>query len=105
MHRNNLTLTRAGLGGWMRATKRAVAATTVVASLAGCAGYTPPPPPTAAQKQAMANFNLGQCQQLEPGLYRCPASDKVICTPGFARTDVECVQVTKDGVVIRQPGI
>ncbi|MGH8676981.1 MAG: hypothetical protein ACREUQ_01350, partial [Burkholderiales bacterium] len=76
-----------------------------LAVLAGCAGYTPPPPETAAQKQAMANFNLGQCTQIEPGLYRCPASDKAICTPGFARTDVECVQVTKDGVVIRQPGI
>ncbi len=105
MHRDKITLTRTGIGAWMCAAKFAVAATLVTATLAGCAGYTPPPPETGAEKRAIANFNLGQCEQIQPGLYRCPASDKAICTPGSARTDVECVQVTEDGVVIRQAGI
>jgi hypothetical protein len=92
---------------------RALIAASVIAMfassimLSACAGQFPKPlpPETAAEKRAVMNFNLAECEQLEPHLYRCPASDAPLCTPEFARTDFECVRVTKEGVVIMMPGI
>ena len=59
----------------------------------------------AAQRAAVAknelHFDLSQCQQLEPGLYRCSATDKPICNPDYNGL-VECVRVGPTGGVFVQ---
>ena len=65
--------------------------------LAGCSGAQP-----SANEQAINNFDLSKCQVLEPSLYRCPGTDKALCDPDFARNDVQCVKITKTGVLLQQ---
>jgi hypothetical protein len=59
----------------------------------------------AAQRAAIAktelHFDLSQCQQLEPGLYRCSATDKPICNPAYSGM-VECLRVGPTGGVFVQ---
>ncbi len=69
--------------------------------LAGCASSTPAPESAAANSTVM-NFNLDTCQQLEPGLYKCPAIDKPICNPDYAGANVQCVRIGKQGSVFVQ---
>ena len=50
-------------------------------------------------------FDLGKCQQLSPGLYKCPAIDKPICTTEYSQPGVECVRLGKKGsVFVMGPG-
>jgi hypothetical protein len=70
-----------------------------MAATAGCSGQQPAAPSAAADKAVM-NFDLGKCEPIETGLYKCPAIDKPICDPGFARNDVVCVKVNKSGSVL-----
>jgi hypothetical protein len=65
-------------------------------ALAGCS-TTPPPQETPKQAMAVANFDLNKCQELDAGLFRCPAVDKPLCNPDFARTDTDCLHVGKKG--------
>jgi hypothetical protein len=77
-------------------------AVAVVAALVGvfaCSSATPPPE-TSAQKAATAQFDLAKCETLEPSLYRCPGLDAPLCDPDFARNAVQCVKITKDGVML-----
>ena len=60
-----------------------------------------PPPETAQQKQAAAQFDLAKCENLEPSLYRCPGSDVPLCDPDFERNSVQCVKITKSGVLLQ----
>jgi hypothetical protein len=60
-----------------------------------------PPQETAQQKQAMAQFDLAKCQTLEPSLYRCPGIDAPLCDPDFERNSVQCVKITKGGVLLQ----
>ncbi len=73
-------------------------------ALGGCSSYTPPPP---AEQAALArtelNFNLGECQQLDTGLYKCPAVDKPICNPDY-NGQAECVRIGPKGSVFVQSG-
>ena len=71
-----------------------------IAIAAGCSTATPPPE-TAEQKQAIAQFDLSKCETLEPSLYRCPAIDAPLCDPDFERNAVQCVKITKDGVLLQ----
>jgi hypothetical protein len=104
-------MSRPKLLGTARATIRrtltaAAAAGGIAAMLAiaACSPATPPPGATEAQAQRMAaNFDLSKCEILEPSLYRCPGSDKPICDPDFARNEVECVKVTRNGVLLQVP--
>ncbi len=57
---------------------------------------------TPANNQIAMKFDLGQCQQLSPSLFKCPALDKPICDPGYNKNDVICVRVNKNGEVIQQ---
>jgi hypothetical protein len=89
-----------------KSTKYAKAATCLISALwvlglAGCSSSTPAPE-SASTKGAVMNFNLDTCQQLEPGLYKCPAIDKPICNPDYAGSSVECVRVGKKGSVFVQ---
>jgi len=61
----------------------------------------PPPQETTAQKAAIGQFDLAKCETLEPSLYRCPGLDAPLCDPDFERTAVQCVKITKDGVLLQ----
>jgi len=92
--RKNRNLLSVGkeLGMWSTAI-----ALTMMATLAGCSA-TPPPPETAAQKQVLARFDINTCQQQGPGLYKCPAVDKPVCSPDY-NGQLECVRIGKKGAV------
>lgn len=70
--------------------------------LSGCASSEPPP---AAQQAALAqtelHFDLGKCQQLGAGLYKCPAADKPVCSPEYTGQG-ECVRIGPKGSVFVQ---
>ena len=75
----------------------------VVASSSFATGCSTSPPPQATpnQKQAAAEFDLAKCETLEPSLYRCPGIDKPLCDPDFDRVSVQCVKITKTGVLLQ----
>jgi len=89
-----------------RTAKRTTLAIAVLglSALSGCSSYTPPPP---AEQAALAktelNFNLGECQPLDAGLYKCPALDKPICNPDY-NGQAECVRIGPKGGVFVQSG-
>jgi len=63
--------------------------------------------PTTAQQTALAktelHFDINACQQIEPGLYKCPAADKPICNPDY-NGQAECVRIGPKGNVFVQSG-
>ena len=75
-----------------------------LSALGGCSSSSTPPP---AQQAAMAktelHFDLNKCQQMEAGLYKCPASDKAICNPDY-NGQLDCVRVGHSGSVYVQKG-
>jgi predicted component of type VI protein secretion system len=72
--------------------------------LAGCSSYTEP---STAEQKALAktelHFDINACQQIEPGLYKCPAADKPICNPDY-NGQAECVRIGPKGSVFVQSG-
>jgi len=74
-----------------------------VLALGGCSSSEP----SAAQQASMAktelHFDLNACQQIEPGLYKCPAADKAICSPDY-NGQAECVRIGPKGGVFVQSG-
>ncbi len=85
--------------------KRAILAIAVpgLLALGGCSSSTPAPAQEAAIKQTELHFNLGECQQLSANLYKCPASDKPICSPDY-NGQAECVRIGPKGSVFVQSG-
>jgi hypothetical protein len=75
-----------------------------MSAFGGCSSSSPPPP---AQQAAVAktelHFDLNKCQQMEAGLYKCPASDKAICNPDY-NGQAECVRIGPNGSVYVQSG-
>ena len=73
-------------------------------AMAGCSSYSEPP---AAEQKALAktelHFDINACQQIEPGLYKCPAADKPICNPDY-NGQAECVRIGPKGSVFVQSG-
>jgi hypothetical protein len=57
-----------------------------------------PTPETAAQKSVLANFDLGQCQQMDTDIYKCPAVDKPVCHSSYSGS-IECIRIGKNGSV------
>jgi len=88
-----------------RIAKRTISAIVVLALLAllGCSSSEP----SAAQQAALArtelHFDINTCQQIEPGLYKCPAADKPICNPDY-NGQAECVRIGPKGSVFVQSG-
>jgi hypothetical protein len=82
---------------------RGLGAVAMAAALAGfCAcSSAPAPKETSAQKGEVAQFDLAKCETLEPSLYRCPGLDAPLCDPDFERNAVQCVKITKDGVLLQ----
>ena len=76
----------------------------VLLALGGCSSSSMP---STAEQKALANtelhFNLGECQQLDANLYKCPAADKPICNPDY-NGQMECIRVGPKGSVFVQSG-
>ena len=78
-----------------------VAAATI--ALSGCYIFSP----SQAQEdklQTQLHFNLAQCQQTAPNLYKCPGVDRSICGAFYAGQQVDCLYLDKDGnaIVMKQ---
>jgi hypothetical protein len=90
-----------------RATKRSALSIAVLGllALAGCSSYSEP---SAAEQKALAktelHFDINACQQIEPGLFKCPAADKPICNPDY-NGQAECVRIGPKGSVFVQSGL
>jgi hypothetical protein len=86
-----------------RMMKGAIPAVAVVGLLAigGCSSSDP----SAAQQAALAktelHFDINSCQEIGPGLYKCPAADKPICSPDY-NGQAECVRIGPKGSVFVQ---
>jgi hypothetical protein len=86
--------------------KRMISAIAVLGLLAlgGCSSSSEP---SAAQQAALAktelHFDINKCQPIEPGLYKCPANDKPICSPDY-NGQAECVRIGPKGSVFVQSG-
>jgi hypothetical protein len=85
--------------------KRAISTIAVLGLLAfaGCSSSEP----SAAQQAALAKtelrFDINKCQPIEPGLYKCPAADRPICSPDY-NGQAECVRIGPKGSVFVQSG-
>ena len=68
-------------------------------ALSGCYIFSP----SQAQEdkaQTRLHFDITQCQQTGPNLYKCPGVDRSICGAFYAGQQVDCVALDKDGNVI-----
>ena len=84
-------------GSSLRVAAIFVSATTL--ALSGCYLFSP----SQAQEdklQTQMHFDVSQCQQTAPNLYKCPGVDKSICGAFYAGQQVDCVALDKDGNVI-----
>jgi hypothetical protein len=85
--------------------KRAISTIAVLGllALAGCSSSEP----SAAQQAALAKtelrFDINKCEPIEPGLYKCPAADRQICSPDY-NGQAECVRIGPKGSVFVQSG-
>ncbi|HUO04118.1 MAG TPA: hypothetical protein VMU16_02865 [Candidatus Binataceae bacterium] len=83
----------------------AIAAAGMVAMLfaSGCSSSEPSPAVQAALAKTELHFNLGECQQLDADLFKCPAVDKPICNPDY-NGQAECIRIGPKGSVFVQSG-
>jgi hypothetical protein len=84
-------------GSVVRVAGAAVAA--AMLALSGCYIFSP----SQAQENKLKtdlHFDVSQCQQTAPNLYKCPGVDKSICGAFYAGQQVDCVALDKDGNVI-----
>jgi len=68
-------------------------------ALAGCYIFSP----SQAQEnkaQTQLHFDLTQCEQTAPNLYKYPSVDKSICGAFYSGQQVDCLKVDNDGNVI-----
>lgn len=88
-----------------RIAKRTISAIAVLGllTLGGCSSSQPPPAEQAALAKTELHFDINACQQIEPGLYKCPAADKPICNPDY-NGQAECVRIGPKGSVFVQSG-
>jgi hypothetical protein len=83
----------------------ATIAVVAMLTIAGCSSSQTAdqtPAEKAAGQYAEMNFDLDKCLPIEPNLYRCPATDKPLCTTEYSRPDIECVRVGQKGNVFVQ---
>jgi hypothetical protein len=68
-------------------------------ALTGCYIFSP----SQAQEnkaQTALHFDVTQCQQTAPNLYKCPGVDKSICGAFYSGQQVDCLSLDKDGNVM-----
>ena len=71
----------------------------VTLALSGCYLFSP----SQAQvdkAQTRLHFDITQCQQTAPNLYKCPGVDRSICGAFYAGQQVDCLYLDKDGNVM-----
>lgn len=73
-------------------------------AVAGCSSSEPSATQQAALAKTELHFDINKCQQIEPGLYKCPAADKPICSPDY-NGQAECVRIGPKGSVFVQSGL
>ena len=98
LHRNS--------GSWIEwIAMRAISAVSVLGLLAigACSSTEPSAATQAALAKTELHFDINACQQIEPGLYKCPAADKPICNPDY-NGQAECVRIGPKGSVFVQSG-
>ena len=85
--------------------KRSIAMLAVlgVLALGGCSSSEPSAATQASLARTELHFDINACQQIEPGLYKCPAADKPICNPDY-NGQAECVRIGPKGSVFVQSG-
>ena len=77
----------------------AIVASVATLAASGCYIFSP----SQAQEdrsQTRLHFDITQCQQTAPNLYKCPGVDKSICGAFYAGQQVDCLSLDKDGNVI-----
>ncbi|MGB8681307.1 MAG: hypothetical protein WCD12_00360 [Candidatus Binatus sp.] len=77
----------------------AVIVSVAAIALSGCYIFSP----SQAQEnraQTALHFNLAQCEQTAPNLYKCPGVDKSICGAFYSGQQVDCLALDKDGNVL-----
>ena len=86
--------------------KRAISTIAVLGLLAlgGCSSTEPSAATQAGLAKTELHFDINQCQQIEPGLFKCPAADKPICNPDY-NGQAECVRIGPKGSVFVQSGL
>lgn len=72
--------------------------------LGGCSSSEPSSAQQASLAKVELHFDINACQQIDPGLYKCPAADKPICNPDY-NGQAECVRIGPKGSVFVQNGI
>jgi len=85
------------MGGPMMKVAGAMVAAAMIA-LSGCYIFSPSQAAVDKQETAM-HFDVSQCQQTGPNLYKCPGVDKSICGAFYAGQQVDCLKLDKDGNV------
>ena len=79
----------------------AVGATIVAAAtlaLSGCYIFSPSQA-SEDKAQTLMHFDVSQCQQTGPNLYKCPNVDRSICGAFYSGQEVDCLKLDKDGNV------
>jgi len=73
-------------------------------TIVGCSSNTTPPP--AGTSGVELTFDLSKCQQLEAGLFKCPAADKPICSADYSGSQAtQCIRIGHKGsVFVAGPG-
>jgi predicted component of type VI protein secretion system len=72
-------------------------------ALGGCSSSEPSAATQAGLAKTELHFDINACQPIEPGLYKCPATDKPICNPDY-NGQAECVRIGPKGSVFVQSG-
>ncbi|MFZ0678917.1 hypothetical protein [Candidatus Binatus sp.] len=72
-------------------------------ALGGCSSSEPSAATQASLAKTELHFDINACQPIEPGLYKCPATDKPICNPDY-NGQAECVRIGPKGSVFVQSG-
>jgi hypothetical protein len=73
-------------------------------TMVGCSSNTPAPPPGTSGLEL--SFDLSKCQQLEAGLFKCPAADRPICSSSYSGSQAtQCIRLgPKGSVFVAGPG-
>jgi hypothetical protein len=84
-------------GRWVRVAGWIVSAATVATS--GCYIFSPSQADV-NKAQTRLHFDISQCEQTAPNIYKCPGVDKSICGAFYSGQQVDCLNLDKDGNVI-----
>lgn len=77
----------------------ATVASAAMIALSGCYLFSPSQA-NENKLQTQMHFDVSQCEQTAPNLYKCPSVDKSICGAFYAGQQVDCLYLDKDGNVI-----